>query len=146
MLYVPEETRKQFAELVPQLQTGDPVEVSKRLLAIVPGYGPAYLLIGASLLADGKFDEAEALLWEGLEQAPCRATLYLNLAQVRTARSQGDVLAKRLRHLALWKLSFEDKIPEHLAKLFEPVVGDGAREPETYERLALFEDIEVEKA
>src|SRR3954471_19127108 len=101
MLYVPEEVRKKLAEVMNDM-AGDPIATAKRALAILPGYSPAYLLMGTTLFAAGKLDEAEDLLWEGIRHDPCRPLLYLNLAEVRTRRNQADVLAKRIRHLALW--------------------------------------------
>src|SRR2546429_9936479 len=114
MLFPPEEDIKRLAELMKEMKAGDPIEVSRRILALVPGFGPAYMTIGNALSSAGKLDEAEAVLWEGLQHEPCRAPIYINLAGILTARNEADVMAKRLRHLALWKLSFEDEIPKHL--------------------------------
>jgi hypothetical protein len=146
MLYVPEEVRRNLAEVMKNADGGDAIETARRALAILPGYSPAYLLLGSSLFAAGKLDEAKGALWEGISHDPIRPLLYLNLAEVRTRREQVNVLSKRIRHLALWKISFMHKVPDFLAELFKPVFGDEAYEPETYERLAMYEDIEVEKA
>src|SRR5438477_6687412 len=145
MLFVPEEVRKELARIM-KGEEGDPIEAARQALAIRPGYGPAYLIMGNALFANGKLDEAEEVLWEGIRQDPSRPMNYLLLAEVRSTRNQTDVLAKRIRHLALWKLSLMHRIPEFLAAQFKPVVGDEAYEPETFERLALLEDIVVEKA
>src|SRR4051794_2969611 len=104
MLYVSDEVRKSLARLSTEMQDRDPIEAANRLLAVLPEYGPAYLLIGIALRDAGKVDEAEAALWTGLGHEPCNALLYIELAALRTARDPADVLAQRIRHLGLWKL------------------------------------------
>jgi hypothetical protein len=67
------------------------------------------------------------------------------LGDVLTERNEADPIAKRLRGLALWKVSFSDEVPEYISEYFEGKLGANAFEPETFELLAQAHDQELAK-
>src|SRR5436305_13469867 len=134
MLFIPP---KEYSSLMKTLKEGhenDPVGSARRALELRPDFAPAWLILGVNL--EDK-NEAEAALWKALELWPCTSDTYLSLAELLTQRDESDVIAKRLRLLALWKVSFADKVPELLGKHFEKTMGVSAWEPETYDLLAV---------
>ena len=109
----------------------------------MPDFAPAWLLLGVSAQDPA---EVEAALWKGLSLQPCRERYYMALSEALSSRNQGDVVAKHLRTLAMWKIAFASTVPEYLAKGFQEVLGAHAYEPETYEALATAQENEFAKS
>src|SRR5262249_9463949 len=142
MLFVPEEIQKRLRSLSEQAKaSSDRVAVARRMLEVWPEWPQAWVVIAAAS-ADGT--EKEAADWDAVELGPRRTEWYLALAEFLPSRNADDVLAKRLRHLGLWKLALADEIHAGTAGIFKGILGDGAAEPESYERLARLADKDME--
>src|SRR2546425_5954884 len=145
MLFIPEDVEEAMGRLMDSPGI-DPVTRARRLLELWPGFAPARLLLGVDLSRSGKVDEAESALWDALGRDPCEAACYFALADIRMARNQGDLLAKRLHHLGLWKLALLDEVPPHFQDVFAETLGGDASEPEAYELMATREENELKGA
>jgi hypothetical protein len=141
MLYVPEAIQEKLRSLGKQVKTGDPAELARQMLDAWPEWPQAWILIAANSKDQ---QEGEAAYRKALELGPCRAEFYLAYGDVRTQRNEADVLAKRLRHLGLWKLALAEEVRPGMAEAFKPVLGDRASEPEAYEIVARLEDRQLE--
>ncbi len=139
MIFPNEAEERRLARILDEARTGDRVAAARRITQTDPDYAPAWMLLGA-----GSEDPVEgvAALWKALSMAPCRPTLYFALGERLTQISEGDAMAKRLRVLSLWKVSFADEVPEVVAEHFAKLCGKVAREPEVYEVLARAADKE----
>ncbi|MDE3165526.1 MAG: hypothetical protein KGN36_06955, partial [Acidobacteriota bacterium] len=139
MIFPNEAEEQRLAQILGDAKPGDPVAAARRLTQTNPDYAPAWMLLGA-----GSEDPVEGVeaLWKALSMAPCRPALYLALGDRLTQISEGDAMAKRMRVLALWKVSFADEVPELVAEHFAEICGKVAREPEVYEVLARAADKE----
>ncbi len=142
MLFTPEDRQLRLARLFDGASEADVPRLARQALEIDPNFAPAWTVLGSR--AEDP-EEAQAALWKALWLAPCKPENYLALGDALTAREESDPLAKRLRGLALWKLSFEDEVPDYIVEHFEKALGAEAGEPETYERLAMAQDAEFEK-
>ncbi len=113
-------------------------EAGRQLLEIDPDYPPGWLALGSARLTAGEFETAEPLLRRAVAGAPSNPGFYLPLAALY--RERGDESrASCLAALALWKVSFYERIPEGLADALAermPTLRDSARDPEMYEVLA----------
>ena len=142
MLFQTEDQKARLTRLFDKTSEADLVWFARQALEIDPTFAPAWTVLGARLEDP---EEAQAALWKALWLAPCKPETYLALGDALSMRDQADPLAKRLRGLALWKLSFLDEVPDFIAEHFEASLGAEAREPETYEVLATAQDTEFEK-
>ena len=116
----------------------DPVDIARRLIAVEPAFAPPYATLAGHYAKQGDLDQAESLLWKGLELWPGTHEFYSSLYAIRFDRNPNDPLGERLQQLSLWKLSLLDEVPEAVARGFEALPGEAGdpADPETYETLA----------
>jgi hypothetical protein len=143
MLFIPEAIMDRLQALSKESKS-DPEGAAARMMELWPGYAPARRVIAVQALKAGDRQRAEALFWELLELEPLDPQSYIIVATLLTERNEADVMAKRLRHLALWKMGLGGYIPTAVAESFKALAGEGSRDPEIYEVLARLEDTAVE--
>ena len=143
MLFIPQEEYQRITDMMEGLQTGDPEQGARRVIEVWPTFAPAWMALGASTKDP---QEALAAFWKALWLEPCRPQNYLALADFLTRRQEANAVAKHLRQLALWKLSFVPEIPTYIGENFESKLGEDAWDPLTYELMALAQEAEFAKS
>src|SRR5215831_1594822 len=150
MLCPDKKTAREFSRLVEELgkKLGNEVELANRMIALDPDFAPAYAMLSLHEFEERNFDAAEQLAWKVLELFPCAYHSCTGLAQIRAQRDPDDAMARRLQHLAIWKLALWDEIPDVVADELRDSVGMAGdpADPMTYEMLAGGEDIRLRKA
>jgi hypothetical protein len=143
MLFISDEEYRRLADMMEETQTGDPEEAARRVIQARPTFAPGWIVLGASAKDP---QEALAAFWKALWLEPCRAQNYLALADFLSQRQEANAIAKHLRTLALWKLSFADQIPKYIGEMFEGSMGEEAWDPSTYELMAMAQEAEFAKS
>jgi hypothetical protein len=141
MLFISEEEYRRLTGMMEEVQTGDEA-AARRLVEAWPAFAPSWTALAASTKDP---QEALAALWKALWLEPCRAHNYLALGDFLTSRQEANAVAKHLRTLALWKLSFAEEIPKFIGEGFEKAFGKEAWDPQTYELMALAQETEFAK-
>jgi hypothetical protein len=143
MLFLPEKELKRFREqLSAAVASGDLGEL-RRAVELFPDSGLAWAALGTAAKVTREGVDA---LWKAVWLNPCTYRNYLALAEILTELDQSDPMAKHLRSLALWKLSFDVEIPEFIGNVFESAAGAEAWNPATYGMMARAQQVVLDEA
>jgi len=140
MLLPSQDAMDRLRELVARVPTtaAERAASAEKLLTVDPTYTAAYLSLAIERTAEGRFQEAEDLLWKGMLYRPLHFACYLNLAELRREQNPHDALPDHLVMTVLRHLASSPEIPKIAEEHFRAFLHDDSlnfADPDTYEVL-----------
>jgi uncharacterized protein YchJ len=140
MLFPSDRTTREIERLMGQLRKTkrDHQKLLSRMLELDPFFSAAYVMMCMMEAAANRLDKAEEYCWKALELSPTSYFPYLEASGLQKCLGNTE-LSDRLLLLAIWKISFEDEVPEDIADRFRPGMPEDVDplNPDAYEELAL---------
>src|SRR5690349_18907657 len=113
MLFPSDRTTREIERLMGQLRKTkrDHQKLLSRMLELDPFFSAAYVMMCMMEAAANRLDKAEEYCWKALELSPTSYFPYLEASGLQKCLGNTE-LSDRLLLLAIWKISFEDEVPE----------------------------------